>query len=89
MAFEEMRAPSSIRCLVDGIRVRHGRGHIGRAISLDLVLRRLRQLAPHQSLGHVEGRRDQNEAGELITSAFGARGAAQAEARSTHPWRSR
>src|SRR5512132_240457 len=70
MAFDEMRAPLLDEMPGDGIRIAIGRWHTGRVVSLDLVLRSLRQLAPHQRLGHVESRRDQHETGELITSAL-------------------
>jgi hypothetical protein len=70
VAFEEMRAPLLDEMPGDGIRIGIGRGHACDALRRDLVLRSLRQLAPHQRLGHIESRRDQNEAGELITSAL-------------------
>ena len=69
LTFEQMRATLVDQMLGDGIRVGIGRGHVGDAGPLDLVLRCLRQLAPHQRLGHVEGRRDQHQACELMTAA--------------------
>ena len=89
VAFEEMRAPLLDQMPGDGIRIGIGRGHVCDTLRRDLVLRLLRQLAPHQRLGHIEGRRDQHEAGELITSALAREVPREQQARSTHPWRSR